>query len=240
MRGLEIRGSLSVVIPCHNEEGNVDALWAELRPVLAGLGRDWEVIFVNDASTDGTLARLRALERDNPGVRVVEHARNLGESAAQLSGFAAARGEIVATMDADLQNDPADLPRLIGALGETAGAACGVRPRRADTRLKQFSTWAANGFRNWVLKDGILDAGCTYRVFRRKALAQLIPFRGLHRFLPTILQTHGWEVRQIEVADRPRKAGASKYGLGNRVFVGLIDTLAVLWYQRRHIPPPPG
>ncbi|MEK6709830.1 MAG: glycosyltransferase family 2 protein [Nitrospinota bacterium] len=239
MRGIELRGSLSVVIPCHNEEGNVEALWAELRPVLEELGREWEVIFVDDASTDATLARLRRLESREEGVRVVTHARNLGESAAQLSGFAAARGELVATMDADLQNDPKDLPRLIEALGE-AGAVCGVRPRRADTRLKQFSTWAANAFRSKLLKDGILDAGCTYRVFRRKALVQLIPFRGLHRFLPTLLQAHGWEVRQIEVADRLRRAGVSKYGLRNRVFVGFIDTLAILWYQRRHIPPPPG
>ncbi len=233
------RGALSVVVPCHNEEGNVEALWAELRPVLEGLGREWEVIFVNDASTDGTLARLRALEAAFPNVRVVVHAVNLGESAAQLSGFAAARGEFIATMDADLQNDPADLPRLLGALGQ-AGAVCGVRPRRADTLAKRLSTRLANAFRNAILRDGILDAGCTYRVFRREALAQLIPFRGVHRFLPTLLKIHGWEVRQIPVTDRPRKSGVSKYGVGHRALVGLIDTLAVLWYQRRHIPPPPG
>lgn len=237
---MERPGSLSVVIPCFNEEGNIEALWAELHPVLDGLGRSWEVIFVNDASTDSTLDEIRALADSCQGVRVIDHPRNLGESAAQLSGFAAARGELVGTMDADLQNDPADLPGLLKEMDE-AGAACaavcGVRPRRADTLTKKVSTKVANAFRNTVLRDGVLDAGCTYRVLRRKALVQLLPFRGMHRFLPTLLQIHGWQVRQVPVKDRPRAAGMSKYGLGNRVFVGIVDTFAILWYQRRHIPP---
>ncbi len=225
---------ISVVIPCFNEEDNILPLWNELCPVLENLNRTWEVIFVDDCSSDTTAQRIRDLNRKE--VVLLSHPVNQGESAAQLTGFNLSRGELVVTMDADLQNDPADLPFLIDSLGE-CGAVCGIHPSRADTVIKKISTKIAYFFRNTILRDRIKDAGCTYRVFRKEVLIDILPFRGMHRFLPTILQIHGVEINQVLIKDRPRKFGVSKYGMGNRIFVGIMDTLAIYWYKRRFVPP---
>ena len=225
---------ISVVIPCFNEEDNIVPLWNELSPVLDSLDSTWEVIFVDDCSSDTTAQKIRDLKRKE--VVLLSHLVNQGESAAQLTGFKSSRGALVVTMDADLQNDPADLPYLIDSI-EGYGAVCGIRPSRADSLTKKISTKIANHFRNTILRDGIKDAGCTYRVFRKEFLVDIVPFRGMHRFLPTILQIHGIKVNQVFIKDRPRKSGFSKYGMGNRIFVGVVDTLAIYWYKKRFISP---
>ena len=225
---------ISVVIPCFNEEENIFSLWDELYPVLESLNISWEVIFVDDCSSDSTAQKIRDINREE--IILLSHKVNQGESAAQLTGFKSTRGDLVVTMDADLQNDPADLPFLIESL-EGYGAVCGIRPSRADSISKKISTKIANLFRNTILRDGIKDAGCTYRVFRKEVLVDIVPFRGMHRFLPTILQFHGIQVNQVLIKDRPRKSGVSKYGMGNRIFVGFVDTLAIYWYKKRFISP---
>tara|TARA_B100000686_G_scaffold81307_2_gene87815 strand:+ start:312 stop:1016 length:705 start_codon:yes stop_codon:yes gene_type:complete len=225
---------ISVVIPCFNEEDNIFSLWHELCPVLESLDTSWEVIFVDDCSSDSTAQKIRDLDRNE--VILLSHSVNQGESAAQLTGFRSSRGTLIVTMDADLQNDPRDLPYLIDSL-KGYGAVCGIRPSRADSLSKKISTKIANLFRNTILRDGIKDAGCTYRVFKKEVLVDIVPFRGMHRFLPTILQFHGIKINQVFIKDRPRKSGVSKYGMGNRIFVGFVDTLAIYWYKKRFVSP---
>ncbi|KPL05645.1 hypothetical protein AMJ85_11435 [candidate division BRC1 bacterium SM23_51] len=227
---------ISVILPCFNEEENLEPLVQELIDAVGPLRRPYEIIFVDDASTDGSLAKLHTLQEEHPEIRVLRHRMNSGESAAQLTGFRHARGQVLITMDSDLQNDPADIPAMLVAL-ESCEVVCGVRRRREDSWVKRASSRLANGFRNAVLHDHIHDAGCTFRAFRRATIeSDLIPFKGLHRFLPTIWKIHGFRVRETEVNHRPRLKGQSKYGLWNRLGVGIHDILAIRWYHRRHIP----
>ena len=228
--------SISVVLPCFNEAGSIGPLLDEFRAVLDPMAMPYEIIVVDDGSTDDSVARLEALTRTTPHLVVLRHTRNLGQSAAILSGYARARGEVVVTMDADGQNDPADLPAMFGLL-EDSDAVCGVRKGRRDPGMKRFSSRVANAVRGWVLGDGIHDAGCTFRAIRRHCLVQLPPFRGLHRFIPTVLRIHGHRIVEMPVNHRPRTSGQSKYGVGNRLWVGIADMLAMRWYRGRHIPP---
>ncbi|MGB9690787.1 MAG: glycosyltransferase family 2 protein [Candidatus Sumerlaeaceae bacterium] len=230
------RVEISVVVPCFNEEDNIEPLLRELETVLGKTGKPFEIIYVDDCSTDHSLARLLAARRSRPFLRVVRHKRNLGESAAILSGYEVAHGAIVFSMDADLQNDPADIPQFLAAL-EQADAVCGVRAKREDSWSKRMSSRVANKVRGFLLKDEIHDAGCTYRAIRREALVQLIGFRGLHRFIPTILKYHGFRVVEISVNHRPRARGYSKYGIGNRLWVGILDLIGMMWYRTRFFPP---
>jgi len=227
---------ISVVIPCYNEEENIEPLIDELRAALEPLGRPYEIIYVDDCSTDGSLRKLLEIANAYPALRVLKHKQNLGESAAILSGYEHARGRIVFSMDGDLQNDPADIPKFLEALAD-CDAVCGVRAERLDSWVKRLSSRIANGVRGWVLNDNIHDAGCTYRAIRREALTQLIAFRGLHRFIPTLLRIHGFRVREIVVNHRPRTRGVSKYGIGNRLWVGIHDMIGIHWYRKRHFPP---
>ena len=226
---------LSVVLPCFNEEECVGPLMEELDRVLSSLGTEHEVLFVNDASTDGTAAVLDELAARYPYVRVITHSVNCGESAGQATGFREARGEIVITMDTDQQNDPADIPRLLEAL-EGVDGVCGVRRNRRDDWVKRVSSRLANRFRRWVTADPFTDAGCAYRALRREALAEIPVFNGMHRFLPTMMLEQGFEVIEIDVNHRPRSGGESKYGVGNRLFRGLVDCVAMRWYMRRVFP----
>ena len=177
---------ISVVIPVYNEEGNLPPLMSELEQALRAVNRTFEVVCVDDCSTDRSLEVLRGLQAGRPFLRVARHTVNSGESAAQATGFACARGDIVITMDADQQNDPADIPRLLAALEHGVAAVCGVRQVREDDWVRRLSSRLANGFRNRVTGDRVADAGCTYRALRRSALRELPVFNGLHRFLPTI------------------------------------------------------
>ena len=227
---------ISVVIPVYNEEENLEPLLEELFPILKSMGYGFEVICVDDASTDNSLAVLQELkEKKFSELRIVQHTINCGESAGQATGFANACGVWIVTMDADQQNDPADIPALLEA-GQAADAVCGVRRQREDDWVKRFSSRIANGFRNWITKDLIADAGCTFRAVKREALREIPVFNGMHRFLPTMLRLQGFEVIEIPVSHRPRIRGESKYGIGNRMFRGLVDCFAILWFRKRCFP----
>lgn len=227
--------SLSVVIPVYNEEENLEPLLEELFPILNKIGSAFEVICVDDASTDDSYAVLCSLKDKYAELRIIQHRMNCGESAAEATGFANARGEWIVTMDADQQNDPADIPLLLDP-SVKADAVCGVRQTREDDWVKRLSSRIANGFRNWITKDVIADAGCTFRAIRREALREVPVFNGMHRFLPTLLRLQGFEVVEISVNHRPRTRGESKYGIGNRMFRGLVDCFAILWFRRRCFP----
>ncbi len=227
---------VSVIIPVFNEQDNLEPLLTELEPVLRSLGRTFEVIYVNDCSTDESRTILKKLKETRPWLQIISHRINSGESAAFASGFKCARGDIVITMDGDQQNDPADIPALLAPLRDDIAAVCGVRRVRQDNLVRRMSSRIANWFRNWVTGDRIRDAGCTFRAIRRPALRELPVFNGLHRFLPTLLRYQGYRVVEIEVNHRPRTRGQTKYGIGNRLWRGLRDCFAMRWFKARAIP----
>jgi len=226
---------ISVVLPCFNERDAVTGLTFELCTVLRKIGRPFEILYVDDCSTDGSARVLERLAPDVPELRVLRHARNWGESAAQATGFRAARGAIVVTMDSDGQNDPGDIPRFLAALDAGCDCVSGVRRRREDDWLRRISSRIGNRVREWLTGAAVSDAGCTYRALRREALGELPVFNGLHRFLPTLLEAQGYVLAELEVNHRPRLTGQAKYGVGNRAWRGLLDCLAVRWYQQRAI-----
>lgn len=227
---------LSIVMPVFNEEENLGPLIEEIEHILKPMGKAWEILCVDDCSTDRSLEVLRSLQPARPYLRIVRHRQNCGESAAEATGFHHSLGKIIITIDADQQNDPADIPLLLGALEQGIAAVCGVRRKREDDWIKRISSRIANGFRNWITGDRIADAGCTYRALRRDALLEIPVFNGLHRFLPTILRLQGLRVIEIPVNHRPRVHGVSKYGVGNRMWRGILDCLAMRWYRARSLP----
>jgi len=228
---------LSIVVPLYNEEENLPVLDGEIRAALAPLGLDWEVLYVDDGSTDGSLAVLRELAAADPRIRILRHRKNAGQSAGLASGFRAARGELVATLDADLQNDPADLPRLLAKLDEGWDVVSGVRRNRQDTWVRRVSSKIANAVRNWATDEAITDVGCSLKAYRARYLAHLPMFGGMHRFLPTLVRWNGARVTEIPVNHRPRLHGVAKYGIGNRLFRALADLWAVRWMRTRWIDP---
>jgi glycosyltransferase involved in cell wall biosynthesis len=225
---------LSVVIPVYNEEENLPLLWPELRGVLERLGGTFEVVFVDDGSRDRSAEIVRGLRDDDARVRLVRLKTNAGETAATDAGFKAARGRRVVTMDADLQNDPQDIPALVRHLDEW-DAVAGWRVDRAegDSLVRRLSSRVANTVRNWISDESIQDSGCTFRAFRRECLRDLALYRGSHRFIPTLLRMRGYRVVEVPVRNRPRRFGQSKYGVLNRVFVASADLLAVRWMKSR-------
>ncbi len=227
---------ISVVLPVFNEAENLPSLLEEITGTLRGLERSFEILAVDDASTDRSVQVLEALRREHPELRLLRHRRNCGQSAAYASGFAHARGEVVVTLDADGQNDPHDLPALLAALRPGVDCVTGIRTRRQDTWVKRLSSRIANAYRNWVTGDRVTDAGCTFRVVRRAALREVPVFNGMHRFLPTLLRWQGFTVVELPVNHRPRTRGVSKYGVGNRLWRGLRDCLAMRWYAARALP----
>jgi dolichol-phosphate mannosyltransferase len=225
---------LSVVIPVYNEEENLVPLWAELREVLLGLGRSFEVIFVDDGSRDRSAEIIRGFRDADPRVRLVRFKTNAGETAAGAAGMKAARGRWVVTMDADLQNDPHDIPAMLAHL-EQWDAVTGWRVNRGagDSAVRRVSSRVANRVRNALSDETIQDSGCTFRAFRRECLRDLPLFRGFHRFIPTLLRMRGYRVLEVPVNHRPRRFGASKYGVMNRAFVAFADLLVVRWMKSR-------
>ena len=229
---------LSLVIPVFNEQDNVQPLLAEVRSVLDG-DFDYEVIFVDDGSTDNTAARLAALRADNPCLRVLRHAENAGQSAALLTGLQAARAPWVATLDGDGQNDPADIPDLyaLAQSDHSLWLVTGWRHQRRDSWLKRLSSRIANSVRATLLGDATPDTGCGLKLMRREACLQLPRFDHMHRFLPALVLRAGGGVRSVPVNHRPRQRGVSKYGLHNRLWVGLVDLFGVMWLCRRPLRP---
>jgi glycosyltransferase involved in cell wall biosynthesis len=223
---------VSLVIPVYNERENLAPLLEEIRHAMES--RRYEVVAVNDGSTDGSLGELKTLKQRFPELHVVSFEANAGQSAAFVAGFRAARGGVVVTLDADGQNDPADVPALLDALSRSgATAVAGFRATRADTAWKRLQSRIANGVRNRLNRETIRDTGCSLKAFRAEALEQLPQFSGMHRFLPTLVKMHGGTVIEVPVGHRPRRGGTTKYGMWNRVFRSLADALAVRWMQRR-------
>jgi glycosyltransferase involved in cell wall biosynthesis len=227
-------GLLSVVIPAYNEEPNVEACYRELVAVLDALGGRFEVIFVDDGSTDRTFDVLASLAAQDARLRVVRLRRNAGQTAALDAGFRLSRGATVVTMDADLQNDPRDIPAVLGPLA-SCDAVCGWRVDRHDPWVRRVASRVANTVRAGVTGDRIHDTGCMLKAFRRDAIERLRLYRGMHRFLPALLLLEGCRVVEVPVRHRPRRAGQSKYGNWSRLWTGLADLWAVRWMARRRL-----
>lgn len=225
---------LSVVAPVYNERDNLDPLVEELRETLTRDSLVFEIILVDDGSRDGSSERIAELADRHDDVRGVHFRANRGQTAAFDAGFKAARGRWVVTLDADLQNDPGDIRALLLALGE-ADAAVGYRTTRKDTWLRRVSSRVATAVGNRILEDDIIDPGCSLKLFRRECLEQIKLYRGLHRFLPTLLRMEGYRVIQVPVGHRPRRRGRSKYGVWNRVFRAFADLLVVRWMKKRRL-----
>jgi dolichol-phosphate mannosyltransferase len=225
---------ISLVVPVFNEEENLPVLAGEIRRVMTELGRPYEVLYVDDGSTDESPAVLAALAAADANVRVLRQRANHGQSAAMDAGFRYARGEVVVTLDADLQNDPADIPALLSRIGDF-DVVCGVRSRRQDTWIRRISSRIANGVRNRVTHESVTDTGCTLKAFRAVYLEHLPVFSGMHRFLPTLLRMQGARVTEVSVNHRPRLHGQPKYNIRNRIFRATADLFAVRWLQTRWI-----
>jgi dolichol-phosphate mannosyltransferase len=223
---------MSVIVPLFNEEGNVLPLAAEIAAALTAAGQTFELLFVDDGSTDRTWQQVREAGQRFPVARGLRHARNFGQSAALWTGLQATTGPLVATLDGDGQNDPADLPRLVAELG-SADFVCGVRRRRCDNWVRRGSSRVARAARRWVLGVDFEDTGCFLRVFQRSALDRLYPFDGWHRFLPVLVHGVGGAVKEVPVNHRPRRAGRSKYGVWNRLGRGIYDLFGVRWWLTR-------
>lgn len=234
-RNLGMTLALSVVVPVMNEAENVGPLAREIADAIAGEGPA-EIIFIDDASSDDTAERLTALRDEIPGLRVLQHAKNAGQSRAVRTGVRAAQADIVVTLDGDGQNNPADIPALLAVFredGEKLGLVAGVRQKRQDSLAKKWASRAANRFRNWMLNDGATDTGCGLKAFRRKAFLELPYFDHIHRYLITLMLREGYEVRYVKVSHRPRMRGVSKYGVLDRALVGISDLIGVRWLQNR-------
>src|SRR2546428_10339214 len=220
---------ISVIVPLFNEEESMSILQSELRAALAG--RDYEIIFVDDGSTDRTFERIES----GSSVRAIRFAKNAGQSAAIYAGLQAARGATVVLIDGDLQNDPADIPKLLAEISRGADLVCGYRAQRKDTHVKLLTSRVANFVRSRFTKDGVRDTGCTLKAMRRECIGALVPFKGMHRFIPALIKAAGYRLVEIPVNHRPRRFGRSKYGLGNRALRATIDMFGVRWLLSRRL-----
>ena len=232
--------AVSIVVPVRNEAENVAPLVAE---IIGALGDRWayEIVYVNDGSTDATADRLAVLMKQHCQIRQLKHAISTGQSAAVRSGVRAARGGIVATLDGDGQNNPAFLPDLIAAVengGGRVGLAAGQRVGRKDTGFKKLQSKIANGIRSSILSDGTRDTGCGLKAFPREVFLSMPYFDGLHRFLPALVRREGFDVAYVDVVDRPRHSGVSNYGFFDRLWIGIMDLAGVWWLIRRKKPTP--
>jgi dolichol-phosphate mannosyltransferase len=219
----------SIVVPVFNEEENISILQSELRAALQAL--DHEIIFVDDGSIDRTAERIEAA----PNVRLIRFEKNTGQSAAIYAGLHAARGATAVLIDGDLQNDPADIPRLLSEIARGADLVCGYRAQRRDTRVKRLTSWIANTVRSRFTRDGVRDTGCTLKAMRRECLSALVPFQGMHRFIPALVKGAGYRLVEIPVNHRSRRFGQSKYGLANRAVRATMDMFGVRWLLSRRL-----
>jgi len=221
--------NVSVVVPLYNEEQSVAILQRELADALIGL--DYEIIFVDDGSQDETVARIAG----DPRTRVLRFKKNAGQSAAIFAGLQAVRSEVAVLIDGDLQNDPADIPRLLAEISRGADLVCGYRAQRKDTLLKRITSRVANFVRSRFTRDGVRDTGCTLKAMRRDCIGTLVPFKGMHRFIPALVKGAGYRLVEIPVNHRPRRFGQSNYGLGNRALRATIDMFGVRWLLSRRL-----
>ena len=225
---------ISFIVPCHNEEGNLRELVKAIRATVEPLNRPYEIVITDDCSTDKSWEILKELAAD-PRIRALRFAFNCGQSAAQWAAMKAARGKYFVTLDADLQNDPKDIPRLLEGL-KTADCVCGTRVAsrgEGDGFVKVVSSRIANWVRNQLSGENISDAGCCYRAFKRECVQDLKFFKGMHRFMPTLFKMEGFSVTEIPISSNPRFAGQGHYGVWNRLFASFYDLLAVRWMKKR-------
>jgi dolichol-phosphate mannosyltransferase len=229
-----LRREISIVIPVYNEQENVKPLIAELHEVLQGIQEASEIIFVDDGSRDRSFALLKEAASRDPRIRVIRFRKNAGQTAAFDAGFKAAQGTIIVTMDADLQNDPHDIPRLLEKIGRF-DVVCGWRHKRNDPWIRIISSKIANFVRNKLSEEEIVDTGCSLKAFRRECVQHMKLFNGMHRFFPTLAKMEGFTVTQVKVNHRPRKFGTTKYNVTNRMVRAFADLLAVRWMKKRHL-----
>jgi len=220
---------VSVVVPVFNEEENMSILQSELRAALKGL--DHEIIFIDDGSTDRSAEKIEAA----PNIRMLRFENNTGQSAALYAGIKAARGQTIVMIDSDLQNDPADIPRLLEEISRGADLVCGYRAKRKDTVTKRLTSRIANFVRSRFTKDYVRDTGCTLKAMRHECAAALVPFKGVHRFIPALIRGAGFKLVEIRVNHRPRRFGQTKYGFGSRAWRATMDMFGVRWLLSRRL-----
>ena len=220
---------ISVVIPLYNEQDNIEPLQNELAAALTGI--DYELILIDDCSSDDTVKNIAR----RPEVRVIEFAKNTGQSAAMYAGIYAAKGDVIVLLDGDRQNDPADIPKLLAEVEKGADLVCGYRANRKDTTFKRIQSRIANFVRSRFTGDGVRDTGCTLKAMRRDCREALVPFYGMHRFIPALIKGMGYKLAEVPTHHRPRTAGVSKYGFGNRAWKATCDMFAVRWMLSRQI-----
>jgi dolichol-phosphate mannosyltransferase len=225
---------ISVVVPVYNEEENLLVLIPKLMKVLDGLGCSFEMIFVDDGSSDGSQRVLREMASQHPSLRALRFRENRGLSTALVAGMREARGEKIVTLDSDLQNDPADIPKLLGYL-DRYDMATGWRHKREDTWLKRISSKIGNSVRNRLSGENIQDSACTLRAFKKECVKEIPVFNGMHRFLSTLVKMEGYRIIEVPVFHHPRKFGKSKYNIRNRLWRSFIDLLGVRWMKSRRI-----
>jgi glycosyltransferase involved in cell wall biosynthesis len=225
---------LSLVVPCYNEQENIPALLEAIEKAFAPLGKPFEAVLVDDGSKDQTPQMLAEAKKTRPWLRVLRLTPNCGQSAAFEAGFAAAHGEVIATIDADLQNDPAEIPRLIPYLADH-DMVTGWRKKRNDNALRLVQTKIANGVRNYISQETIADSASSLKVYKAPCVKGLKMWRGAHRFLPTLVKMRGFTCIEIPVSHHPRHAGTPKYPFGSRVFRATVDLLAVRWMKSRQL-----
>lgn len=228
---------ISVIVPAFEESANIAPMAREVAAAMQSVTPDWELVFVDDASRDGTWQRIAEARRAEPRVRGLRHTRNAGQSAAVWTGINATTAPILCTLDGDLQNDPADLPKMIAEL-KNVDFVSGMRLSRQDTWVRKISSRIARRARSAALGVDFRDTGCAIRAFKRETLAGVFPFNGLHRFLPVLVHGGGFKTLEMPVNHRPRVAGVSKYGVWNRLGRGIYDLIAISWYQKRRYRAP--
>lgn len=218
---------ISIVVPLYNEQDNVAELQRQIAEAMAGM--NFEIVLVDDGSTDETASRARTSDR----VRLLRFEENAGQSAAMFAGIQAAHGDLIATLDGDLQNDPKDIPAMIAKIGEGFDLVCGYRASRKDSAFKRLQSRIANAVRSRFVGDGVRDTGCTLKVMRKECREALVLFNGMHRFIPAMIRNMGFRVAEMPVNHRPRVHGASKYGFGNRAWRATMDMFGVRWLNSR-------
>lgn len=228
---------LSIVIPVYNEVDNVDSLYQEILTAMPEGDFHYEVIFVDDGSTDGTLTRLQNMAKNSSKLRVFAHKKNSGQSIALVSGISQAYFPVIATLDGDGQNDPADIHKLLACFTDNNTVVLGNRAKREDKLLRRMSSRIGNGIRRRLLKDDCPDTGCSLKLFPRDAFLALPHFNHLHRYLPALFKRAGYKLVNVPVHHRPRRHGVSKYGMMNRLFVGIHDLIGVRWLLKRPCKP---